>query len=270
VNSFSSCSILQSGRKAFVNPAALVNPVKGVPRLVGVIDLLGGRAVHARGGVRAAYAPVGVAAGVRLDGDPLALARVYVEQLGVRELYLADLDAIRGGLDAMNAATIGAISALGAGLWVDAGVSAPAAARGVLDAGASMLVVGLETLTSFGELTAICADVGGRRIAFSVDLRNGQTLTLPDVAQAGWPPERIAGDAVAAGVGTVMVLDLARVGTAAGIDTALLGRIRATVPNVALFAGGGVRDQADLDALARIGCDGALVATALLSGAIRP
>jgi len=38
---------------------------------------------------------------------------------------------------------------------------------------------------------------------------------------------------------------------------------------VALFAGGGVRNAEDLDALARAGCDGALVATALLSGALR-
>jgi phosphoribosylformimino-5-aminoimidazole carboxamide ribotide isomerase len=247
----------------------VVNPVKGATRLVGVIDLLGGGAVHARGGIRDAYAPVDVAAGVRVDGDPFTLARVYAEQLGVRELYLADLDAIRGGLGAMNAATIAAISALGAPLWVDAGVSTPQAAHAVLEVGASMVVVGLETLTSFSELMGICEAAGGRRIAFSVDLRNGESITLPDVAHVGWPPEHVAEEAVAVGVGTVIVLDLARVGTGAGIDTALLRRIRAAAPNVALFAGGGVRDQVDLDALAEIGCDGALVATALLSGAIR-
>jgi phosphoribosylformimino-5-aminoimidazole carboxamide ribotide isomerase len=247
----------------------VVNPVKGVTRLVAVIDLLGGRAVHAQRGVRETYAPVNVATGTRVDGDPLALARVYVEQLDVRELYVADLDAIRGGLDAMNAATIAGISTLGAGLWVDAGVSTLGAARAVLAAGASMVVVGLETLTSFFELTAICEEVDGRRIAFSVDLRNGQPITRPDVAHVGWPPERVAEEAVAAGVGTVIVLDLARVGTDAGVDTALLRRIRAAEPNVALFAGGGVRDQVDLDTLAEMGCDGALVATALLSGAIR-
>jgi phosphoribosylformimino-5-aminoimidazole carboxamide ribotide isomerase len=237
-------------------------------RIVGVIDLMGGRAVHARGGVREAYRPVEIVAGTRVGGDPIELARVYAE-LGVRELYLADLDAIRGGLDAVNGGTIAAISALGAALWVDAGVSTREGARAVLEAGASNVIAGLETLTSFDVLGAICTDIGGRRIAFSVDLRNGEPITLPDARHAGWPPERVAEEAATAGAGSVIVLDLARVGTGAGIDMAVLHRIRAAVPNVALFAGGGLRDQADLDALAETGCDGALVATALLSGAIK-
>ena len=234
-----------------------------------MIDVLGGDAVHARGGVREAYVPVEVAAGTRVDGDPLALARVYVEQLGVRELYLADLDAIRGTLAALNARIIADVSALGAALWVDAGVSTPAAARAVLEAGASTVVVGLETLTSFGVLGAICSEIERGRIAFSVDLRNGQPITLPGVPHAGWSPEQVAEEAVGAGVGTVIVLDLARVGTGAGVDSGVLQRIRRVVPDVALFAGGGVRDQSDLDALVGIGCAGALVATALLSGALR-
>jgi uncharacterized protein related to proFAR isomerase len=37
---------------------------------------------------------------------------------------------------------------------------------------------------------------------------------------------------------------------------------------VPILAGGGVRHRQDLDALARAGCTGALVATALLSGAL--
>ena len=53
--------------------------------------------MHARGGDRTAYLPVANAVGTRIDGDPIALARAYVEQLGVRELYVADLDAIAGG-----------------------------------------------------------------------------------------------------------------------------------------------------------------------------
>jgi uncharacterized protein related to proFAR isomerase len=48
-----------------------------------------------------------------------------------------------------------------------------------------------------------------------------------------------------------------------------MARLRAAVPGVTLMAGGGVRDATDLDHLARAGCDGALVATALLSGRLR-
>src|SRR5262252_7249864 len=104
-------------------------------RIVGVIDVRGGRAVHARGGRREQYAPVGVAAGERVDGDAVALARVYVDRLGVRELYVADLDVIEGGTSAMNAALLGHIATLGAPIWVDAGVATPTAANAVLEVG---------------------------------------------------------------------------------------------------------------------------------------
>jgi phosphoribosylformimino-5-aminoimidazole carboxamide ribotide isomerase len=74
--------------------------------------------------------------------------------------------------------------------------------------------------------------------------------------------------AAAAGASTVIVLDLARVGTGAGVDLRLMEAVREAAPGVALIAGGGVRDAADLHALAAVGCDGALVATALLSGVL--
>jgi phosphoribosylformimino-5-aminoimidazole carboxamide ribotide isomerase len=66
----------------------------------------------------------------------------------------------------------------------------------------------------------------------------------------------------------VIVLDLARVGTSSGPDVALIAEIHAAFPDLELLAGGGVRDADDLRALADAGAAGALVATALLRGAI--
>jgi triosephosphate isomerase len=48
----------------------------------------------------------------------------------------------------------------------------------------------------------------------------------------------------------------------------LMSRVRRAVPRVALFAGGGVRDDSTLRALEAAGADGALVATALLNRSI--
>jgi phosphoribosylformimino-5-aminoimidazole carboxamide ribotide isomerase len=53
---------------------------------------------------------------------------------------------------------------------------------------------------------------------------------------------------------------------AGGPDLELLARIRDAVRDTWLLAGGGVRGAGDLDALARLGVDGALVATALHDG----
>jgi phosphoribosylformimino-5-aminoimidazole carboxamide ribotide isomerase len=46
----------------------------------------------------------------------------------------------------------------------------------------------------------------------------------------------------------------------------MLRRIRRVVTGAALLAGGGVRSLDDLRQLSRIGCDGALIATALHDG----
>lgn len=237
-------------------------------RVIGVIDLRAGRAVHARGGRRAAYAPVRTAAGANVNGDAIALGRVYVDMLGVRELYVADLDAIERGAGSMQRAVIGGLATLGVPLWVDAGISSATDVAAVLAAGASIAIVGLETLPTFDVLAATCAAVGGGCVAFSVDLRNGIPIMSPNGPTGASSASDIAARSVAAGVGAVIVLDLARVGTGAGVDVQLMEAVRRAAPSVALIAGGGVRDSADLQALEAAGCDGALVATALLSGAI--
>ena len=238
-------------------------------RIVGVIDVRRGQAVHARAGLRSAYEPIRSAAGVAVDGDPVALVRVYADILGVRELYLADLDAIDAGIAALDRRVVSQIASLGRPLLLDAGVSTPADARAVLEAGASTVVVGLETLTGFPALADICRDAGRDRVAFSLDLRDGVPVALPNVIDAAWSAADVARRAADAGVGTIIVLDLARVGTGTGIDGERMGAVRRAVPGVNLLAGGGVRSAADLDELSSAGCDGALVATALLSGALQ-
>src|SRR5688572_1221967 len=120
-------------------------------RVIGVVDLLAGRAVHARAGRRDSYQLVRAIAGLPIEsGDALALARAYVDRLGVTELYAADLEAILGG--ASQDALVAAVAALGAPLWLDAGVSSTQRARHSLGLGAARVVVGLETLASYEAL----------------------------------------------------------------------------------------------------------------------
>jgi len=233
-------------------------------RVLGVLDLTAGHAVHARGGARDRYAPVRS----RLsgaDGDAIALARAYHDRLGVAELYAADLDAIGGG--GVQRALVGRLAAACGALWLDAGVARAADAARALEDGAARVVVGLETLSAFGDLEEIVRTIGADRVAFSLDLRGGE----PVVRAGGVPreaPAVLARRAVGAGVGAVIVLDLARVGAVAGVDLSLLTELRRAAPDVELLAGGGVRGLDDLARLARAGCDGALVATALHDGRI--
>jgi phosphoribosylformimino-5-aminoimidazole carboxamide ribotide isomerase len=236
-------------------------------RVIGVVDLRAGRAVHARGGARDRYAPVDVIAGVRIDpGDPLALARAYIDRLGVTELYAADLDAILR--HPPQDTVVARLAALGAPLCVDAGVSSVDGARRLLALGVRQVVVGLETLPSYAALRSVCDAVGGGRVAFSLDLRGREPVLAPDGIPPGDTLDRVAARAAEAGAGTIIVLDLARVGTGAGLDLETLAGIRRAVPHLTLLAGGGVAGPGDLARLAEAGCDGALVATALHTGLI--
>jgi len=230
--------------------------------IVGVIDLVYGRAVHARGGHRAGYVPVRDVAGTDVRGDPVTLARRY-RQLGVSGLYVADLDAIEGREP--QDAIVAAIACESLPISLDAGVTSVAQAEARLALGIARVVVGLETLTSFAALRAICAAVGGARVAFSLDLRNGVPLRTKEMSDR---PAALAAAAMNAGAGAIIVLDLARVGGQAGVDVPLIARVRGAAPGVVLIAGGGVRNDADLDGVAAAGCDAALVATALHTGAV--
>lgn len=280
-------------------------------RVIGVLDLLGGRAVHARAGRRERYAPVRESAGVPIEaGDALALAHTY-KSLGIDELYAADLDAIvTAGLKTGHQASFGlplaslppsprlrraspklraggkigptvvkpdrvftshdtlvtALAALGAPVWLDAGVSSVEHAQHSLTLGAARVIVGLETLRSYDALRQICDAVGGHRVAFSLDLRHGEPIASGRELPAREPAHVVAARAADAGAGAVIVLDLARVGTGVGLDFDLIDRVRAAAPTVTLLAGGGIRGLEDLIRLAEGGCDGALVATALHDG----
>jgi HisA/HisF family protein len=233
-------------------------------RIIGVIDLLNLKAVHARAGARHAYTAVTNAAGMPIDGDAVALARTYIDCLGVGELYVADLDAITGGR--LQEQIIAEVVRLGAPVWLDAGVSSVAGALAARAVGAQRIVVGLETLSSFDALAEICVAVGGDDVALSLDLQNGQPVACDAIRTE--PPETIARRSVDAGVGAVIVLDLARVGMRKGLDRELLTRVRSAIPNVVLLVGGGIRGDEDLASAGELGCDGALVATALHDGLI--
>lgn len=248
-------------------------------QVVGVLDLLGDRAVHARGGQRSLYEPVVMVAGEPIrPGHAPDLARAYVDRLGLDEIYVADLTAIAASLERgrhqtktfseppRHASTLDGITASGMVVWLDAGIATPEDARHALHLGATRVVVGLETLASWKALEEICHMVGPGHVSFSLDLRDGAPVSSLHLVSGRTRPETIVELAAGAGVSSMIVLELARVGTNAGPDVEMIEAVRRAVPEVALFAGGGVRGPEDLERLADAGCDGALVATALHDG----
>jgi phosphoribosylformimino-5-aminoimidazole carboxamide ribotide isomerase len=240
-------------------------------QVIPVLDLAGGIAVHAQAGDRARYAPVESDLVPGHVGDPAALLRAFHAILDIHECYVADLDAIKGG--AVQRTLLRELAEFHTGfagaLLVDAGTHSPGGALEVLSCGASEVVVGLETLHAFADLSVILNVVGRSRVVFSLDLRLGSPVlhnSMQDARGAGPDPLSLAEQAEAVGVLTILLLDLGRIGTGVGVDLGLLESLRRRLPGIRLLAGGGVLTRKDLERMRDVGCDGALVASAIHTG----
>jgi phosphoribosylformimino-5-aminoimidazole carboxamide ribotide isomerase len=116
-------------------------------------------------------------------------------------------------------------------------------------------VLGSETLAGEAELERAAAALGPGGFVLSLDYRGSKFLGPPGVErETGLWPERLI----------LMTLD--RVGMDQGPDLAALEALVRRGGARAVYAAGGVRDEADLGALARLGIAGALVASALHDG----
>ncbi len=231
-------------------------------RVIPVIDLKGGVAVHAVRGERERYRPL--RSGIAEGSDPLDLMRAVRDQFGLDELYVADLDAIAGGPGSPDVVVA---LARATRVLVVAGIAAAPAVARLLDLGVARVVIGTESLPGAEAFRRLRAELPDAPLVLSLDLRGGR-LVSPDPALSGLTAIEALAPFADPGAREAIVLDLARVGSGDGPDVTLLGELHARFPDVELLAGGGVRDAADLRALAAAGASGALVATALHGGAI--
>lgn len=233
-------------------------------KILPVIDLMDGVVVRGVAGRRNEYRPVESC--LAENADPVTIARGFRNQLGLDELYVADLDAIEH--QRPNTPVYRKLADDGFQMMVDGGIQDVPLARETFAAGATAVIVGLETSPSFSFLRELCREFGTERVLFSLDLHDGKPMgrltpsTTTDALQ-------IAMEAVEAGCRRIIVLDLAGVGLDAGVSTErLCRRLLEDVPDLNLITGGGVRTVDDLLSLKTLGLEGVLVASALHTGAI--
>jgi phosphoribosylformimino-5-aminoimidazole carboxamide ribotide isomerase len=234
--------------------------------IIPVLDVQGGQVVQAVGGIRREYRPLVTSLADSAVPERLALA--LRDRYQFQNFYLADLDAIAGWALALT--VYRRLASLGLELWVDAGIADVPTALAALDHGAARVIVALESLIEPSVVKRLLADHGPHRVTFSLDLVAGRPLTkLMDWRERS--PLELADWAISQGVMDLIVLDLAAIGRSGGPTTLeLCHRIHHCYPHVHLYAGGGIRNEADLEALAEAGVCGALVATALHQGQLHP
>ncbi|MDR3543845.1 MAG: HisA/HisF-related TIM barrel protein [Desulfosporosinus sp.] len=244
-------------------------------RVIPAIDLMGGVVVHGVKGERENYQPVKSILSETAEFFPLVEA--FVRKLGLREFYIADLDAIMFSMqkDHLNLITkiraeglntLGTIS-----LMVDAGVFNLTGVGKILKTGIDQAIIGTETLPSLTTLQEIINCYGAERLVVSLDTQDSKVISAaPELCNLEVPQAlRLLREF---GIRHYILLELRKVGTSAGLNKELIKEciriLDVPLPErgSSFFIGGGVSGFEDLLWLREMGVSGAIVATALHDG----
>lgn len=220
--------------------------------VIPAVDVLDGRAVRL---VRGDYDRVGVEA-----GDPLELVR-RAAAASPPFVHVVALGAARdGGAPAELARSVVAAAAP-VPVQLGGGVRSVADADALRAAGVARVMIGT---AAFGETPL--AEFGD--VVVAVDVADGIVRTRGWLRSSGLTTAAALERCVDAGVTKVLCTAIDRDGTAAGPDLELLREARSLFPGE-LLAAGGIRDDADVEALAALGVDGCVVGRAWLEGNVR-
>lgn len=229
--------------------------------LLPAIDLRGGRVVRLVEG--------DFGRETRFADDPLAVAEGFAAA-GATWLHVVDLDAARDGegTPANRTALRRLVGAVGGRMAVEigGGIRSAAAAEAWLELGVRRVVLGTALLRDPELGATLVRRVGPGRVAAALDVRDGAAVG------EGWRPGAVAAPVEAvldrlAGVGieTFVATAIARDGRLSGPDLDLLGRL-VQRRRGRIVASGGIAGPADLEAVIRLGCAGAIVGRALYEG----
>lgn len=223
-------------------------------RIIFVLDILNSITVHAIRGERARYQPVkgSVVCGSSAPVDIISMVLP-------KEAYIADLDYLQHIGD--NFEMIGKISEM-VKTMVDIGPENMDDVKKCASI-ADTVIIGTET-ASF-DLIASAAERFPGRINVSIDMKNDRVLTKDRKLEM--KPRELIKKLNDYDIIDIIILELGKVGTSAGIDVDLFQEV-AGLSHHNILAGGGIRDMDNIYALEKIGLSGALVATAVHNGNI--
>jgi phosphoribosylformimino-5-aminoimidazole carboxamide ribotide isomerase len=227
--------------------------------LMPAIDLRQGRCVRLYQG--------DFGAETRYEHEPHELLVRY-RGLGATWLHIVDLDGAKDGVLANRSVIVALASQRAVRLQVGGGIRTAAAIDDLLRVGVERVVVGSAAVERPAEVADWIARFGAERICLALDVRIDATGPL--VRTRGWTEataltlwealERYP----AASVKHVLCTDIERDGALSGPNVELYREARRRFPGLAWQASGGVRDAADLKALAACGVAAAVSGKALL------
>jgi phosphoribosylformimino-5-aminoimidazole carboxamide ribotide isomerase len=228
--------------------------------LIPAIDLRQGRCVRLFQG--------DFGAETRYEHEPHELLLRY-RSLGASWLHVVDLDGAKDGALANRSIIVALASQRAVRIQVGGGVRSAATIDDLLRQGVSRVVVGSTAVEQPEQVTQWLARYGPDRICLAFDVRLDDT-GVPRVRTRGWTEDTAISlwDAIARfppeQIKHVLCTDIARDGALTGPNVDLYREARSRFPLLAWQASGGIRDAADLTALAQTGVAGAVSGKALL------
>jgi phosphoribosylformimino-5-aminoimidazole carboxamide ribotide isomerase len=233
-------------------------------QLIPALDVAGGRCVRLEQGDFESERCYAI--------DPATVLARYVAW-GAAWVHLVDLDGARSGVRRQGALIERLVRTGGAALQIGGGIRSAEALAAALAAGATRVVVGSAAVERPEEVRRWLEHHGAERIVLALDVRIDADGT-PRVASRGWQAMSALSlwDALAPypTVRHVLCTDVQCDGMLGGPNLALYREAVARFPLVAWQASGGVRDRADLEALATTGVAAAIAGRALLEDRIQP
>lgn len=235
-------------------------------RLIPAIDLRGGHCVRLYQGDYDAE--------TRYPVEPQQLLDRY-RDLGARWLHVVDLDGARDGEQPNRAAILALARQTAVRIQVGGGVRDRSTVAALLEAGVSRVVVGSAAITQPSQVRQWLQHFGAPAIVLAFDVRLDQN-GRPLCAIHGWREQSaldlwsaVEGYADA-GLRHVLCTDVARDGALSGPNLDLYKECVRRFPQIEWQASGGIRDAADLEALAATGAAAAISGRALLEQRFTP
>ena len=232
--------------------------------LVPSIDLRGGQAVRLFQGEFARE--------TRASTTPAQLFRRFAVA-GVRRVHVVDLDGARDGIAGNHAVLRALVEQGGPRIQAGGGIRHLADVERVLADGVERAVVGSIAIESPATISDWIGRFGAERLVAALDVRLEPDGT-PRLATHGWQraSQRTLWEHAeclgAAGLRHVLCTDIGRDGALAGPNVALYRECVRRFPAISWQASGGVRDAADLHALAATGVACAISGRALIEDRI--
>lgn len=210
-------------------------------KVILAVDLKNGLVVQGKSGHRDEYAPL------TWGLSPSAEPHTYLSVMKPKYLYVADLDRIAFCGD--HTETILRLAGSVSETYVDRGAEIPE----------EYLPYPIKTIVGTETIDAPFEEFEGGFL--SIDIKEGKVI--PDLEEPISFLEKVASTPFEG----FIILNITSVGTECGVSADFIKSLRAATTKP-LYYGGGIRSEADLDALYAAGFDGAIISTAAHKGEI--